>query len=44
METSEEVFVSAEGDDLFGTEALRGIRCSCCSHKVSLIPAKISVQ
>lgn len=44
METSEEVFVSAEGDDLFGTEAFRGIRCSCCSHKVSLIPAKISVQ
>lgn len=28
--------MSAEGDDLFGTEALRGIRCSCCSHKVSL--------
>lgn len=44
METSEEVFVSAEDDDLFGTEALKGIRCSCCSHKVSLIPAKIPVQ
>ena len=44
MEASEEVFVSAENDDLFGTEALGGIRCSCCSHKVSLIPAKISVQ
>lgn len=36
METSEEVFVSAEGDDLFGTEALRGTRCSCSSHKASL--------
>lgn len=43
-ETSEEFFVPAEGDDLFGTGALRGIRCSCCSHKVLLIPAKISVQ
>lgn len=39
-ETSEEIFLPAEGDDLFGTEALRGIRCSCCSHKVSLLPAK----
>lgn len=37
-------FLPAEGDDLCGTEALRGISCSCCSHKVSLIPAKISVQ
>lgn len=43
-QTSEEFFVPAEGDDLFGAGALRGIRCSCCSHKVSLTPAKISVQ
>lgn len=35
--------MSVEGDDLSGIEALRGIRCSCCFHNVSLIPAKVTV-
>lgn len=32
-ETSEEVFESTKGDDLFCVEALGGTTCSCCSHK-----------